>query len=122
MGLINYYHRFPADVAQPLAPLHIASSGRRISVEWIQSCNDAFDCEKSTLDHATLLYHPRANAITSIAVDPSGVGIGAQLEQLHDGMWVSIAFFSRKLSITGQNYSAFDKKLFATYAAIRDFR
>ena len=37
-------------------------------------------------------------------------------------MWVPIAFISRKLSITGQNYSAFDRKLFANYTAIRNFR
>ena len=66
--------------------------------------------------------HPRANAITSIAVEASSVGIGAQLEQLNDGMWVPIAFISRKLSITGQNYSAFDRELLAAYAAIRNFR
>ena len=122
MGLSNYYHRFPANVVQPLAPLHIASCIRRKSVEWIEFYQEAFDCAKSTLGHATLLYHPRANAITSIAVDASSIGIGAQLDQLHDGMWVPIAFISRKLSITGQNYNAFDRKPFATYAAIRNFR
>ena len=122
MGLINYCHRFPPNVAQPLAPLHIASCSRKKSVQWIEFYQESFDCAKSTLGHTTLLYHPRANAITSIAVDASSVGIGAQLDQLHDGMWVPIAFISRKLSITGQNYNAFDRELLAAYTAIRNFR
>ena len=72
--------------------------------------------------HATLLHHPRANVITSIAVDATDVGMGAQLEQLHEDMWVPVAFFSRKLSSAERNYSAFDRELLAAYAAIRHFR
>ena len=84
LGLINYYHRFLPNIAHKLAPLHLASSGRGKSIEWSQSCQEAFDCAKSALAHATLLHHPRANAITSITVDASDVGLGAQLEQLHE--------------------------------------
>ena len=54
--------------------------------------------------------HPRANAITSIAVDSSSGGIGTQLEQLNDGMWVPIAFISRKLSITGTKLQCIRQK------------
>ena len=122
LGLINYYHRFLPNIAHKLAPLHLASSGRGKSIEWSQSCQEAFDCAKSALAHATLLHHPRANAITSITVDASDVGLGAQLEQLHEDTWVPIAFFSRKLSSAERNYSAFDRELLAAYAAIRYFR
>ena len=88
----------------------------------VTTCQEAFDCAKSALAHATLLHHPRANAITSITVDASDVELGAQLEQLHEDTWVPIAFFSRKLSSTERNYSAFDRELLAAYAAIRHFR
>ena len=70
----------------------------------------------------TLLHHPCANAITSIAVEASDVGLGAQLEQLHKDKWVPIAFFSRKLSSAERNCDAFDRELLAAYAAIRHFR
>ena len=84
LGLINYYHRFLPNVAHKLAPLHLAPSGRGKSIEWSQSCKEAFDCAKSALAHATLPHHPRANAITSITADASDVELSAQLEQLHE--------------------------------------
>ena len=55
-------------------------------------------------------------------VDASDLAIGAQLEQLHNGYWVPIASFSRKLSSTETKYSTFDRKLLAAYQAVRHFR
>ena len=48
--------------------------------------------------------------------------IGAQLDQLHNGYWVPIAFFSRKLSSAEKKYSTFDRELLAAYQAVRHFR
>ena len=55
-------------------------------------------------------------------MDASDVAIGAQLEQLQQGKWVPLAFYSRKLSSAEKNYSAFDRELLAAYSAIRHFR
>ena len=104
-----------------LAPLHLASSGRGKSIEWSQSCQEAFDCAKSALASCNLVHHPRANAIASTTVDASDVGLSVQLEQLLEDTWVPIAFFSRKLSSAERNCTAFDRELLAAYAAIRTF-
>ena len=77
---------------------------------------------KAALAHATLLHHPKANAPTSITVDASDLAIRAQLDQLHNGYWVSIAFFSRKLLSAEKKYSTFDRELLAAYQAVRHFR
>ena len=66
--------------------------------------------------------HPRSDAVTSLTVDASNTAIGGQLEQRHGRLWVSLAFFFRKLSEAEQKYSAFDRELLASYAAVKHFR
>lgn len=122
LGMINYYHRFLPHIASILAPLHAQASGKGQNIEWSDDCQTAFQRAKDILCKATLLHHPRSNAPTSVTVDASNTAIGAQLEQLHDGSWVPIAFFSRKLSETERKYSAFDRELLAAYNAIKHFR
>ena len=120
--MINFYHRFLPTIASQLAPLHTASSGRGKELTWTIECQKAFENAKAALAHATLLHHPKANAPTSITVDASDLAIGAQLDQLHNGYWVPIAFFSRKLSSAEKKYSTFDRELLAAYQAVRHFR
>ena len=122
LGMINFYHRFLPTIASQLAPLHAASSGRGKELTWTTECQKAFENAKAALAHATLLHHPKANAPTSITVDASDLAIGAQLDQLHNGYWVPIAFFSRKLSSAEKKYSTFDRELLAAYQAVRHFR
>lgn len=122
LGLINYYHRFLPGIAPKLAPLHEASAGRGNSINWTSQCQVAFEEAKAALTQATLLHHPNPTAATNITVDASEKAIGAQLEQLHNGSWVPIAFFSRKLTSAEQKYSAFDRELLAAYQAVRHFR
>ena len=122
LGMINYYHRFLPDIAPKLAPLHAAAAGRGKAITWTPECQTAFEKAKSALAQATLLHHPKPDAAISITVDASDVAIGTQLEQLQQGKWVPLAFYSRKLSSAEKNYSAFDRELLAAYSAIRHFR
>lgn len=122
LGMINFYHRFLPGIAAHLEPLHVASAGRGKEIAWTPDCQVAFNKAKDALAQATLLHHPRAGAPTSVTVDASGSAIGAQLEQLYNGCWQPLAFFSRKLSPAEKNYSAFDRELLAAYQAVRHFR
>ena len=54
-------------------------------------------------------------------IDASDKAIGGVLQQQHDGISKSIAFFSRKLDKTQQRYSAFDRELYAAHKAVRHF-
>ena len=58
---------------------------------------------KQALSDATLL-----KAVTAITCDASGTAVGTSLDQLIDGEWKPLAFFSRKLSRAELKYSAFD--------------
>ena len=118
LSMINYYHRFLPGIA----PLHAASVGRGKNISWTPQCQKVFEEAKGALSDCTLLYHPRPDAKTSITVDASDSAIGAQLKQLQRGRWVRINFFSRKLSATEKNYSAFDRELLGSYEAIKHSR
>ncbi|GFR58209.1 Pol polyprotein [Elysia marginata] len=91
-------------------------------IDWSKECQDAFETTKEILGKAVLLHHPRSDAVTSLTVDALNKAIGSQLEQRHGRLWVPTAFFSRKLSEAEQKYSAFDRELLASYAAVKHFR
>ena len=118
LGIINYYHRFLPGIV----PLPAASAGLGKNISWKPQRQKSFEEAKSALSDCTLLYHPRPDAKTSITVNASDFAIGAQLEQLQRSRWVPIAIFSRKLSATEKNYSAFDRELLGSYEAIKHFR
>ena len=122
LEMVNYYHRFLHGIAATLAPLHAQASGKGQKIDWSKKCQEAFDKTKEMLSKAVLLYHPRSDAVTSLTVDASNTAIGGQLEQRHGRLWVPLAFFSRKLSEAEQKYSAFDRELLASYAAVKHFR
>ena len=58
---------------------------------------------------------------TGLCTDASDIGCGAVLEQLLEGNWVPIEFFSYKFSSAERNYSTFDRELLAAYVAISHF-
>lgn len=53
--------------------------------------------------------------------DVSELAIGAVLQQLVDGHWQPLSYFSRKLTTTERNYSTFDRELLAIYSSIQHF-
>lgn len=125
LGLANYYRRFIPHCAAILQPLHALLSGQtkpNASISWTDDAETAFSSIKEALANATLLAHPKSDAITSLTVDASDVAIGAVLQQLVDGVWQPVAFFSRKLSQTESRYSTFGRELLAAYLAVKHFR
>jgi hypothetical protein len=122
LGMINFYRRFMPLLAAKLNPLHEATPCKGPSITWTANCNVAFAAAKTALATATLLHHPDPSVPTSVTVDASGAGLGAELAQLQAGIWRPICFFSRKLSSAETKYSAFDRELLAIYEAIKYFR
>lgn len=78
----------------------------------------AFNNTKQALVNSTALVHPRPNTPTALTVDPSGTVVGAVLEQLINGCWQPVTFFSRQLRVHTQKYSAFDHEVLALYLAV----
>ncbi|CAK9813145.1 Transposon Ty3-I Gag-Pol polyprotein [Anthophora plagiata] len=126
LGVIGFYRRFLPRAADWLAPLHKFLKGAKKKdkrlVCWDDESKEAFEETKRQVAAATLLHHPRENAPLALRTDASDVAIGAALEQMVDGAWEPLGFFSRKLEKAQLNYSVYDRELLAIYKSLRFFR
>ena len=122
VGMVNFYHRFIPRAAHIMQPLYGMLAGKPKSLVWTAEASLAFDTAKQALADSALLTYPRTDVPTALTVDASEGAVGAVLEQLRDGGWQPLAFFSRALRAPERKYSAFDRELLALYLAIRHFR
>lgn len=124
LGMINFFHRFIPHAAAVLTPLYAALRGKSPPkvVEWTPARDAAFHAAKNALADATLLVHPVDGATTALTVDASDDAIGGVLEQIIEGQWRPLAFFSKPLRPREQKYPPFDRELLAAHLTIRHFR
>ena len=126
LGLYNFYRRFVPSAARHLQKLNELLKGhagkQNSPIEWTPETLEIFNASKEALSSAALLAYPLSSAPWSLMVDASQGAIGGSVQQLVDGAWQPLAFFSKKLSETEQNYSAYDRELLAAYASIKFFR
>ena len=83
--------------------------------------DEAFKRTKEALASAALLVHLIANVPTAITVDASDIAIDGVLQQLVNGVWQPLAFFSRQLRSAECRWSAFDCELLALHLSICHF-
>ena len=62
------------------------------------------------------------DAKVRVVTDASDTSMGAALEQLIDGSWKFLAFFSKKFNVAHRVYSAYDRELTAKHEAIKFFK
>lgn len=126
LGKLNFYRRFTPHAAESQAVLHSLHNGckkrDKTPIRWTSELEEAFTRCKDSLANAALLAHPIHNATLSLSVDASGTSIGAVVEQLVEGHWQPLSFFSKKLSPAQSLYSTYDRELLAIYEAVRNFK
>lgn len=89
---------------------------------WTQETTAAFTAGKHSGKHSLkppCSSHPKPSAITCIITDASDAAVGVALQQLIDGVWCTISFFSKKLKPPKTRYSTFDRELLAVYLAMK---
>ena len=100
LGLINFYHRFVRSCAKTVLPLRklltTSASAESTTLQWDDEAKAVFESIKTALADATLLFHPKQDAPTSLMTDASLCAVGAVLQQYIDTQWCPIAYFSRK--------------------------
>ena len=69
-----------------------------------------------------MLPHPDSAAPISLVTDSSTTAMGAVLQQRIQNTWQPLAFFSKKMNMEQQRYSAYDRELLAIYKAVKHFR
>ena len=126
LGLVNFYRRFVPDSAAALVPLtnmlRKQPKRSRKPLVWTPECDAAFDAVKQSLADVAMLAYPSSDLPTSLAVDASDAAVGGVLQQMSQGAWRPIAFFSARLKPAETRYSTFGRELLAMYLAIRHFR
>ncbi|XP_032688866.1 uncharacterized protein LOC116852521 [Odontomachus brunneus] len=126
LGIINYYRRCIKGASELQAPLNELLKGlpRKSSkpLLWMPEADKAFIDSKASIQSATRATFLAQDAPLALVTDASSTAIGAALEQLQDGVWKPLGFFSQKLSPTEQKYSTYDRELLAIFAAIKHFR
>lgn len=125
LGMLNFYRRFLPNAAKIQAPLNALLAGNlkpSQPVNLTGAALTAFEESKVSLSNAALLAHPDCEAKLALVTDASDLAMGAVLQQLKDGHWQPLAFFSRKLSPAQQKYSPYDRELLAIYESIKYFR
>ncbi len=126
LGIVNFYRRSIPHSAETQIPLNKYLCGARKKdkrpIDLSPEAIAAFEKCKSDLANATLMAHPDPDAEIRVCSDASDFAMGASLEQLSDGHWRPLAFFSRKFTPAQVKYSVYDRELTAAYEAVKHFR
>lgn len=126
LGIINFYRRCLKNAASHQAILtdYLKDSKKRDRrlVTWTPEAENAFESCKLELSKIATLSHPAPSVPLILSCDASDFAVGASLEQTIDGIIKPIAFFSKKLNDSQQNYSIYDRELLSIYLAIKHFR
>ncbi|KAL2088270.1 hypothetical protein ACEWY4_015169 [Coilia grayii] len=110
LALLNYYGKFIPNLSTMIQPM-TALLHKDVTWEWSEKCQGAFDSAKKSLQSDKLLVHYDPDLPLILACDASPYGVGAVIShKMKDGSERPIAFASRMLTKTEQNYSQIEKE------------
>ena len=113
LGLVNYYRKFILDMATLVNPPNRLLA-QNVSWCWPDHCQKSFEKLKAALENSPLLTHYDSKKPVRLAVDASSCGVGAVLSHVsEEGDEQPIAYASRTLSSSEQNYSMIEKEALA---------
>ena len=119
LGMMSYYRRFIFNFANYSSVLSPATSKSAPSVvDWSSSMLDAFNFLKGALVSVTVLTIPSQEDCFSLHTDASGLGVGATLNVVREGVEFPVGFYSKQLQGAEKNYSATELEALAIYKAI----
>lgn len=126
LGMLNFYRKViprAAEVQREVNKLLLGpEKAKKTPLEWTPEALESFEACKRTLADSTLLAHPVPGAPLAIVTDASDTAMGGALQQLVNGTWQPLGFFSRRLCPAQIKYSPYDRELLAIYETIRYFR
>jgi hypothetical protein len=122
LGFCNFYQRFVekfSHIAQPL--FELTKKGQEW--HWTTECNNAFNTLKQKFTSAPMLSMPDTTKPMRLECDASDFATGAVLTQLEsDGKHHPVAYLSKSLTETEQNYDIYNKELLAIIKALDAWR
>ena len=121
IGLATYYKKFIQGFGEIARPLHLVKEvkGR---LEWNNECQQAYERLREALLSDNVLTLPDFELPFILETDASNYGVGAVLIQKQENKGRPIAYFSKGLNKTEQNYSTSEKELYAIVLAVEHFK
>lgn len=120
-GLINYYGRFFPNLASVLSPFYqlLKKDGK---FKWTTECEKAYITVKKVIASDNVLTHYNPKLPIKLICDASQNGIGAAIfHVMPNGEELPIAFASKTLSPSQQNYSTIDREALAIYFGVNKY-
>ena len=121
LGTIGYYRRFLKDLAKVVKPLTTLLQ-KDIEFKHTDETIKSFEKCKLLLTSSHILQFPDFSQPFILTTDASNIALGAVLSQGQIGKDRPVAYASRTLSKTEQNYSTIEKELLAILWATKYFR
>ena len=122
LGLANYYRRFIKDFAKLAAPLHVLV---RKEQKWKREKKQerAFEKLKAVFTTEPVLAIPNIDREMRVETDASNYATrGVLSTKCEDGKWRPVAFISKLLNTTEQNYKIHDKEMLAVIRCLEVWR
>lgn len=121
VAFVNFYRRFIKNFSISAAPLHYLTK-KNVPFIWTSECKEAFQRLKNALANPPILKYPDFSKDFILVTDASDKGCGAKLAQLHDGIEMPVAYFSKAFKKGELNRPPIEKEMMAIYFAISHFR
>jgi hypothetical protein len=122
LGHTGYYRKFIKGYAQITAPMEKLLR-KDTKFQWNEDCQHGLDTLKEKMVTAPILVFPDWEKTFHVHVDASAIALGAILAQPGAGdLDHPIAFASRKLSESEQNYNTTEREGLAMVYALQKFR
>jgi len=120
LGLVGNYRQYMPDFARIAQPLNWLMT-KGVTWQWFPVKQRVFDRLKGCLLEAPILAYPDPTLEYILDIDTSGQNVGAVLSQVQEGREVVVAYHSKSLSPTEQNYCTTCKELLAVIKSVKHF-
>jgi len=122
LGLANYYRWFIKDFAKIAAPLHVLVRKEQ-QWKWEKEQEETFRKLKTVLTTEPVLAIPDIDREMRVEADASDYTTGGVLSTKCEGRkWRLVAFISKSLNATEQNYKIHDKEMLAVIRCLEAWR
>jgi len=122
LGLANYYRRFIENFARIAALLHMLVRKEQ-KWKWEREQEEVFKKLKMVFTTEPVLAIPDINREMRVEADTSDYTTGGVLStKCEDGKWRPVAFISKLLNATEQNYKIHDKEMLAVIRCLEAWR
>jgi len=122
LGLANYYRRFIKDFARIAVPSHVLVRKEQ-KWKWKKEQKKAFEKLKTVFTTEPVLAILDIDREMRVEADASDYATGGVLlTKYEDGKWRLVAFISKLLNTTEQNYEIHDKEMLAVIRCLEAWR